>query len=148
MCARACLINLVWQNRPQHNYFSFALELTSRVHQGLYGEFKYPVCSLWRQKQDQYLGVLFKPTTMVHFLWIARICSGLFLSECKFFFNLAWNCDLATIFKVLMGKRWFYNDGKSENFEIPFSARTIHQWWSRVHQKMQNINIGGGGYVF
>ena len=64
MCARACCINLVWLkddttwpfelNRSQHNYFSFVLELTSKVHQGLYGEFKYPVCSLWGHKQDQY----------------------------------------------------------------------------------------------
>ena len=57
-------INSVWlkdnttcpfkQNRPQHNYFSFVLELTSKVHQGFYGEFKYPVFSLWGHKQDQY----------------------------------------------------------------------------------------------
>ena len=46
---------------------------------------------------------------MVHFLRIARICNGLFLSECKKFKYLAGKCDLATILWVLMKKRQFYN---------------------------------------
>ena len=43
-----------------------------------------------------------------------------------------------------MGKLGFYNGGKSENFEIPFLARKIYQYWSRVYQKMWNSNIWGG----
>ena len=33
--------------------------------------------------------------------------------------------------------------GKSENHEIPFVARTIHQYGSTVYQKIQNCNILG-----
>ena len=57
---------------------------------------------------------------------------------------LAKNCGHATIFKVLMENCGFYNGGKSENFEIPFLARTIYQYWSRVYQKMWNSIIWGG----
>jgi hypothetical protein len=56
---------------------------------------------------------------------------------------LARNCGLATILKILMGKRGFYNGGRSENLEIPFLARKIYQYWSRVYQKMWNSNIWG-----
>ena len=41
-------------NRPKHNFFSFVLKLTSRVHQVLYEEFNHPVFSLWQLTQDQY----------------------------------------------------------------------------------------------
>ena len=43
-----------------------------------------------------------------------------------------------------MVKHGFYSGGKSENFEIPFLARKINQYWSRVYQKMRNSNILGG----
>ena len=85
---------------------------------------------------------------MVHFLRIARICIGQFLSEYKKIEYLAWNCDLATILNVLMEKRGFYNGGKSENLEIPFLAKTIYQYGSTVYQNSLNYNIFGGGYVF
>ena len=38
------------QNMPKHTHFTLISELTSRVHQGGYGESKSRVCSLWQQK--------------------------------------------------------------------------------------------------
>ena len=43
----------------------------------------------------------------------------------------------------IKGKHGFYNGEKNEKFEIPFLARKIYQYWSRVYQKVQNSNIFG-----
>ena len=47
-------------------------------------------------------------------------------------------------FKVIRGKHGIYNGGKVNNFEIPFLARKIYQYWIRIYQKMRNSYIWGG----
>ena len=56
--------------------------------------------------------------------------------------NRNWQVD--NFSKFIKGKHGFYNGGITEKFEIPFLARKIYQYWSRVYQKMQNSNIWGG----
>ena len=50
----------------------------------------------------------------------------------------------AIFFKIIKGKHGFYNGGEIEIFKIPFLARKIFQYWSRIYQKMRNSNIWGG----
>ena len=56
--------------------------------------------------------------------------------------NRKWQVDVFS--KFIKGKHGFFNWGKTENFEIPFLARKIGKFWSRVHRQMQNRNIWGG----
>ena len=56
--------------------------------------------------------------------------------------NRNWQVD--NFSKFIKGKHGFYKGGKTEKFEIPFLARIIYQYWSRVYQKMQNSKIWGG----
>ena len=55
--------------------------------------------------------------------------------------NRIWQGD--NFSKFIKGKHGFYNGGKTEKFKIPFLARKIYQYWSRVYQKVQNSNILG-----
>ena len=64
--------------------------------------------------------------------------------ECKKLELMNRNWQVDDFSKFIKGKHGFYNEGKTEKFEIPFLARKIGQYWSRVHRKMQNRKIWGG----
>ena len=63
--------------------------------------------------------------------------------ECKKIELMNKNWQVDNFSKFIQGKHGFYNGGKTEKFEIPFLAKKIGQYWSRVHRKMQNRNIRG-----